>query len=155
MDALDTLLEQAEAERNAALAAFNQARMRRDAARTQAEDLGTYRADYQARWHAQFQRGAALDIVRCYQQFADRLELAITQQDHTVRVSDDAFRRAEDQLAAHELRVASVRKLIERRAAERARVRERHEQKEADEVSQRMALARRGGPSSNKPLVKA
>jgi len=155
MDALDTLLEQAEASRNAALAAFNHTRARRDAARTQAADLDEYRHDYQQRWHAQFQRGAALDIVRCYQQFADRLEMAIAQQAHALRVCEDALQRAEDQLAAHELRVASVRKLIERRAAERARVQERRDQKAADELSQRMVQARRNASPSSKPPVAA
>ncbi len=143
MDTLRTLLEQAEAERNAALGALNQARTRRDAARTQAQELEAYRHDYQQRWHAQFQRGAALDIVRCYQQFAERLELALRQQAHAVHVCEAALASAEDTLTAHELRVASVRKLIERREAEQARVAGRREQKVADEIAQRMTLARR------------
>ena len=143
MDTLTTLLEQAEAERNIALAAFNQARSRRDAARAQAQDLDGYRGEYQQRWHSQFQRGAGLDIVRCYQQFAERLELAIQQQAHALSVCEAALARAEDTLRAHELRVASVRKLIERRRDEQQRTQARREQKVADDQAMRMALARR------------
>jgi hypothetical protein len=67
MDTLITLLEQAEAERNQALAAFNHTRARCDAARQQALQLEAYRAEYRQRWSAQFAKGAALEIVRCYQ----------------------------------------------------------------------------------------
>ena len=64
MDTLATLLEQAESQRNIALAAFNQARARRDEARAQAQDLEAYRNDYSARWHHQFQRGGAASAAK-------------------------------------------------------------------------------------------
>ncbi len=143
MDTLATLLEQAEAQRNAALAAFNQARSRRDGAREQASELAIYRNDYQQRWNRQFQsQGAALDILRCYQQFAERLELALAQQAHAIEICEQTLARANDTLAAHELRVASVRKLIERRQEEARRGAERREQRASDEMAQRMATRR-------------
>lgn len=143
METLAALLEQAESQRNVALAAFNQARARRDGARAQAGQLEAYRNDYQQRWNQQFQsRAAALDIVRCYHQFADRLELAIGQQVHAIDVCEQALVRANDTLAAHELRVASVRKLIERRQDEVRRGAERHEQRTNDELAMRMASRR-------------
>ena len=137
MDPLTTLLEQAEADRNRALAAFNQLRARSDAARIQAAQLEDYRRDYQQRWSAQFALGAGLDIVRCYQGFADRLETAITQQGHAL-----AQARAGDALSAQELRVASVRKLIDRRVQAQRQLLERREQKADDEHAMRVALAR-------------
>jgi flagellar FliJ protein len=143
METLAALLEQAEAQRNAALAAFNQARSRRDGAREQARDLEAYRNDYQQRWNQQFQsRGAGLDILRCYQAFADRLELALAQQAHAIEVCEQTLVRANDTLAAHELRVASVRKLIERREDEARRGAERREQRASDEMAQRIAARR-------------
>jgi flagellar FliJ protein len=145
MDTLNTLLEQAEAERNLALAGFNQARARHDAARAQAVQLEAYRGDYQQRWSAQFARGAALDIVRCYQGFADRLETAITQQRHAVTQAHAAQVRASDTLSAHELRVASVRKLIERRLQAERQMAAQREQKADDEHAMRIALTRGGG----------
>jgi flagellar protein FliJ len=143
METLATLLEQAEAQRNTALAAFNQTRSRRDAAREQLHDLERYQADYTARWNQQFRQGAALEIVRSYHQFADRLQLALAQQAHALTVAEQSLVRANDTLAAHELRVASVRKLIERRQAELRQRDERREQRADDEIAQRLAGARR------------
>ena len=137
-DTLNTLLEQAEAERNQALAAFNQARARCDAARAQALQLDAYRADYRQRWSLQFAKGAALEIVRCYQGFADRLEAAIAQQGQAVGIAQAAQARAGDALTANELRVASVRKLIERRMLAERQANERREQKADDEQATRM-----------------
>jgi flagellar FliJ protein len=142
MDTLNTLLEQAEAERNQALAAFNQARARCDAARGQATQLEAYRADYRQRWSAQFAKGAALAIVRCYQGFADRLETAIAQQGKAVGIAQAAQARAGDALSANELRVASVRKLIERRTLADRKAHERREQKADDEHAMRVSLTR-------------
>jgi flagellar FliJ protein len=138
METLTTLLEQAETQRNTALAAFNQSRARRDAARGQLHDLERYQADYTARWNRQFQVGAALEIVRSYHQFADRLRLALAQQAHALTVAEQSLVRANDTLAAHE-----VRKLIERRRAEARQHDERREQRQDDEIAQRLAAARR------------
>jgi len=141
-DPLNTLLEQAEAERNQALVVFNQTRSRFESARAQATQLDAYRADYQQRWSAQFAQGAALTIVRCYQGFADRLETAIAQQGQAVAQAETALKRAGDALTAHELRVASVRKLIERRASALRQTNERREQRADDENAMRMASTR-------------
>lgn len=143
METLNALLEQAEAERNQALSTFNLARARCDAARTQGAQLDAYRADYQQRWAAQFAQGAALEIVRCYQGFADRLQTAISQQAQAVTQAAAAMARAGDNLSAHELRVASVRKLIERREQALRQASERREQKIDDENATRMASTRR------------
>jgi len=143
MQTLTTLLEHAEAQRNVALAAFSQALARRDGARQQARELAQYRQDYTARWNQRFQLGSALEIVRSYHQFAERLELAIAQQGHAVTVAEQALARANDHLAAHELRVASVRKLIERRQEELRRGEDRRDQHTTDELALRIAAARR------------
>jgi flagellar FliJ protein len=146
-DTLSTLLEQAEAQRNAALAAFNDARARRDAARRQQADLAAYRDAYTQRWQAQFARlAAAPDIVRCYRQFAERLELALSQQAHAVTLAEQALQRANDTLAAHELRVASVRKLSQRRVEAARRDGDRREQRAADEFALRRHAGATRGP---------
>jgi flagellar FliJ protein len=138
---LATLLEHAEALRNTALAQLNQARARRDAARAQAQQLEQYRDEYTQRWHAQFaQQGAAAEIVRSQRQFAERLELALTQQAHALSGAELALTRADEALAAHELRVASVRKLIERRVRDVALVGERRDQRSTDEQALRAVV---------------
>jgi flagellar protein FliJ len=150
MDALHTLLERAQAERNLALASFNQLRSRFDAARAQATQLEAYRADYERRWSAQFAQGAALQIVRCYQDFSLRLQTAIAQQGFAVAQAQAAVVQASDALTAHELRVASVRRLIERRAQSERQVLARRERKADDEHATRVALARGGNALGGK-----
>jgi flagellar protein FliJ len=142
VETLHTLLDQAEQQRNIALAAFNQSRARRDDARAQARDLETYRDDYSAKWSGQFQRGAALEVLRSYHQFAARLELAIAQQAQALAICEQAMARANEALTAHELRVASVRKLIERRRQEQRQGLDQREQRVADEQAQRMRAQR-------------
>jgi flagellar protein FliJ len=138
-DTLATLLEQAESQRNIALAAFNQARTRRDEARAQAQDLDAYRRDYTARWSGQFQRAsAALEVMRSYHQFAGRLDLAIAQQAQALTICEQALARANDVLAAHELRVASVRKLIERRMQDARLLSAQREQRASDDLRARV-----------------
>ncbi len=139
MDTLATLLEQAESQRNIALAAFNQARARRDEARTQAQELEAYRNDYSARWSGRFQRGGtALEVMRSYHQFAARLDLAISQQAHALAVCEQVLARANDMLTAHELRVASVRKLIERRLHDARALDAQREQRASDDLRARV-----------------
>ena len=138
-DTLATLLEQSESQRNIALAAFNQARLRRDEARAQAQEIEAYRDDYTARWNGQFQRGgAALEVMRSYHQFAARLDLAISQQAHALTICEQALKRANDVLAAHELRVASVRKLIERRVHDARALDAQREQRASDDLRARV-----------------
>jgi flagellar FliJ protein len=138
-ETLATLLEQAESQRNIALAAFNQARARRDEARAQAQEIEAYRDDYTARWSGQFQRGgAALEVMRSYHQFAARLDLAISQQAHALTICEQALTRANDVLAAHELRVASVRKLIERRVHDARALDAKREQRASDDLRARV-----------------
>ena len=144
MNALHTLFERAQAERNLALGSFNQMRSRFDAARAQATQLEAYRADYERRWSARFAQGAALQIVRCYQDFSQRLQTAIAQQGFAVAQAQAAVAQAGDALTAHEMRVASVKRLIERRTQAERRILERREQKTDDEYATRVALARGG-----------
>ncbi len=78
-------------------------------------------------------------MLRSYHQFAARLELAISQQAQALTVCEQALARANDVLAAHELRVASVRKLIERRRHEQRQGLDQLEQRANDEQAQRMS----------------
>ena len=137
------LLEQAESERNAALAALNERRQRCQAAQDQARQLDDYRNAYRQRWSVQFAQGAALPIVRCHHAFADRLDAAIGQQCLAVRQAEAAHERAGQVLNGCELRVASVRKLIERRAQMLRVQGERRDQKASDEQAMRVHAQRR------------
>lgn len=139
---LHLLLEQAEAERNAALAALNRSRERCRLAEQQALQLDAYRCTYRERWSLQFAQGAALAIVHCHHAFADRLDTAIAQQAEASRLAEAGRQQATHVLETQELRVASVRKLIERRAQTLRHQHERRDQKASDEEAMRMHLRR-------------
>ena len=80
LQSLNILLEQAENERDAALAALQRARDAADVAQAQAEGLLTYRGDYHKRWSQQFGTSGAIEIVHCYRSFNERLDHAIEHQ---------------------------------------------------------------------------
>lgn len=138
MSALHTLLTQAEAERDQARAALRRAEDQLTRLRAQAEQLHAYRGEYQQRWGGQFAQGGAIEIVHCYQSFMQRLDEALAQQRQQ---SDAAAALAERQravLLTTEMRVASVRKLLERRQIELRRVQDRREQRQNDETAQQL-----------------
>jgi flagellar FliJ protein len=139
--ALAILLERAEAERDQALAQLQDLQRQAEAARSQAEQLDQYRGEYQQRWSRQFAQQTTIDIVGHYQNFGLRLDQAITQQSSVSRFAEQRVERARETLKELELRVASVRKLIERRSQELLRGRLRQEQKQTDEQAARAALA--------------
>jgi flagellar FliJ protein len=137
--ALATLLEHAERQRDEALAKLMQAE---DAARrmlAQAEQLQNYRAEYAARSPARGGRSAPIELLRCHLDFMQRLEQAVAQQRATAESAEREAAELRQSLLALETRVASVRKLIERRGQAQQVVADRHEQRRSDEASQQRA----------------
>ena len=107
-------------------------------AREQCEQLLSYRGEYEARWSAQFHQGGTMDILMCYRSFMQRLDQAMAMQQRQAEMAERHRTQAQQRLLDCERRLASVRKLMERRMAELAqRVRQR-EQKHTDEQAQRM-----------------
>jgi flagellar FliJ protein len=142
MQPLLALLSQTERERDEALAAHQRAIASHEAAQAQAEQLLTYRREYEQRWGEQFSRQGSIELVRCYQSFTSRLSQAV---DHQQRVAQQASRQVEvarEALLEQEMRVASVRKLIERRAQEARLDADRRDQKITDEFAARAAWGR-------------
>ncbi|MBL8346815.1 MAG: flagellar export protein FliJ, partial [Rubrivivax sp.] len=126
--ALRTLLEQAETERDAALARMLQADEAARQARAQAEQLRAYREDYRQRSPALNGRSASIELVRCHHGFMQRLDQAIEQQrGQLARLEQQATEQREG-LMEREVRVASVKKLLERRVQEAQRHAARVEQ---------------------------
>lgn len=150
LQSLKVLLEREESERDAAAVALQQLQQQAQAAQAQAEQLVTYRGEYQQRWAGEFAQRGAIEIVHCYRSFADRLEQAITQQQRAADHAAGLVERARATLLDCEMRVASVRKLIERRIAEMTRAAERRDQKLTDEAAQRATW--KGTPSRLSPL---
>lgn len=138
MTALNTVLEQAEAERNQAQLALRRAEEHTTRLQAQADQLTQYRAEYQQRWSGQFSRQGAIEIVQCYQSFMQRLDEAMAQQAQQAEAARLQASRLRELLLAAELRVASVRKLIERRQQEARRHEQRREQRLSDEQAQHL-----------------
>jgi flagellar FliJ protein len=138
LDTLRLVLEQAERERDHAQAQLLQAQARANQARTQAQDLHSYQNEYDARWQRQFQQGGTgIETLTQYRSFGDRLGDAILQQGQVATVLEGRVAAARQVLQDKETRVASVRKLIERRLAEAQALANKQEQKANDEFGQR------------------
>jgi len=135
---LTVLLEREQGTRDSAALALQRAEQQLDRANSQAEQLAQYRTEYIARWAAHFNRQAAMEIVHCYRSFMQRLEQAIAMQARQAALAEQQQAQARHALLECERRLASVRKLIERRGAELAQAGRRREQKHTDEQAQRM-----------------
>lgn len=143
--ALATVLERAEAERDLARSALQRAEEQARRAQVQADQLRQYRGEYQQRWTNQFSRRGEAEIVHCYQNFMGRLEDAVTQQHQQASAAHAHLDALRSRVAAAELRVASVKKLIERREAEARRVLARRDQRHTDETAQQLHWRARAG----------
>ncbi len=144
MQSLLTLLAHAERERDAALAELRRCQINERNAQAQAEQLQTYRREYEQRWSGEFSRSGGIAIVQCYQGFVTRLGQAIDQQVRIAQAAAQRLEHAEKIWRDHELRVASVGKLIGRRNVELRSLEGRREQKLLDEQASRMAWDRHG-----------
>jgi flagellar FliJ protein len=133
--ALHTLLELAQRERDAALAALMQAENMGNRALAQLEQLQAYQAEYRANAPGTTGRAAPIELLHCHNGFMGRLDQALGQQQQAVKASDTELLRRREALQRCELKLASVRKLLERRAAEHQRVEARRDQRRSDEAA--------------------
>jgi flagellar protein FliJ len=142
IETLAILLGQNERQRDAAAAGQRRAQGTSEAALAQAEQLRSYRREYEQRWQAQFGREGQMALVHCYQSYVERLTLALEQQTRIAEHAAQQLALAQAALREAELRCASVQKLIERRLAEQRMATDRREQKQTDEAATRAAWAR-------------
>ena len=142
--ALALALEQAEKQRDEAQAIYQRAAAAAEGAQAQAQQLLSYRSDYQLRWSEQFKREGRMEILHCYQGFMGRLNMAIDQQDAVMQRTRAQVEAARQTLLERETRVAAIRKMIERREEQAQAQQARREQKATDEQAARLAWNRRG-----------
>ena len=140
MKTLLPLLQLAEAERDRALAVWQATRDASRDAQSQFDQLLGYRREYEQRWQGQFSQQGQIELVHCYQGFILRLNQAIEHQQAAVQLACTHLEAAGEQLRAREIRVVSVRKLIERRDSRALLAEQRHEQKNSDEYAARRSL---------------
>jgi flagellar FliJ protein len=152
MQPLLTLLAHAERERNAVMADAKRIEQEHRQALRQAEQLLGYRRDYEQRWSSQFSQSGGIDIVQCYQGFVTRLGQAIEAQERLTRHAAQRLEQAQEAWQQQEMRVASVRKLIERRSRELRGDDDRREQKQLDEHAARLLWGRSAGAGLLAPV---
>jgi len=147
---LQTLLQRAEAERDNALAVMRQAEALVQQAQQQAQQLQGYRTEYDQRSATRFQEHGTTELLHCHRGFGQRLDHAISMQLTNTSQLSNRVQQARDTLLAREMRVAGVRKLIERRQGELAKMAARRDQRQTDEAAQR-ASAHRIHPLAAQP----
>lgn len=137
--ALMTLLEQAERDRDAAMAQLTQLAEAQARLSTQQQQLQAYRRDYHARWTAQFRQSGSAEVVRHYQGFVERLNHALEQLELQMQAQEQQLMPARQLLVERETRVMALGKLLARRDGELTRRAAQREQKASDEMAARMA----------------
>ncbi|MFM8899111.1 MAG: flagellar export protein FliJ [Burkholderiales bacterium] len=145
---LMALLAQTERERDDALAQHQRLEAALQAAQAQADQLLTYRRDYEQRWTTQFSKEGSMPLFNCYQNFNERLTQAVDFQRNAVQQAQYQADRGRALWMEQEIRVASVRKLIERRVHELQLSAERREQKTSDEFASRLSWSNTRGPGA-------
>jgi len=139
---LKTLLEREEKRRDEQMAAVRAAAANAEAQQQQADGLTTYRSEYCQKWSAQFRQAAQMEILRSYHGFLSRLDQAITQQQSVLEHAGRMVEVQRQRLVEREIRVATVQRLIKRREALLAKIADRRDQKNQDEMAQRLGAAR-------------
>ncbi len=138
MRSLQLLLQHEQRQCDEAQAVLLRADQAARRAHEQRDQLVAYRGEYEARWSAQFRSGSAVQIVLHYRSFMQRLDQAVTMQTRQADAAERHRAQARRSLLDCERRLAAVRKLLERRGAELARLGRQREQKLTDEQAQRM-----------------
>lgn len=148
---LKTLLEREQKRRDEQMANVRTAVANAQAQQQQADGLGSYRGEYCRKWSAQFQQAATIEILRSYQGFLSRLDQAISQQQSVLEHAHRMVEAHRQRLVEREIRVATVERLIQRREAMLAKAADRRDQKNLDELAQRIAGARTHGAFRTEP----
>jgi flagellar FliJ protein len=152
--ALLAVEKQAEAERDLAWRALQQAQAQRERMRSQGGQLHAYRQETLARGPAHQGRSADMAMVICHRDFVERLDQALQQHEGALHAAEARCRQLQQALVAREQRLAVVRKLLQRREHAQHAAAARQDQRRTDEAAQqahwRLATAARSG--SDPPL---
>ena len=133
LNAFLVAVDLAERRRDAARQALQDVQRALHAAQAQLDQLQGYAAETQGRWGAK--EGAAVqpEVMYHHYHFMGRLDHAIGLQTRVVGGQDERVANAARALMDAELRLASLRKVLERRRREQALREQRRDQKQTDE----------------------
>ncbi len=134
---LTVAVELATRRRDEAGQALAQVLRRHEHALQQLDQLSSYAADTQGRWSVSAQTHTSPQIVGHYYQFMARLDQTIVLQQGVIDEADRQCQAARKVLMQAEVYLAGLKRLLEQRRQEHARLVARREQKLSDEFASR------------------
>ena len=148
LNALMVAVEVASRKRDDARKVLQDTQAAQQAARDQLDQLEGYARETEARWGLRADTAVQPEVMYHHYQFIGKLEHAIGLQSGVVQDQARRVEQARQALLQAELRLTSLRKVVERKQHELAIAQMRREQKQTDErASLRLAVANRGmGP---------
>lgn len=111
-------------------------------AQSQLQGLEQYRGDYQDQWQKQGQMGVSGEWLMNYQRFLSQLETAIEQQRNSIKWHQQNVNKARDLWQTAYTRLEGLRKLVQRYQQQAQQLANKIEQKDMDEIAQRLGLNR-------------
>ncbi|HTO19016.1 MAG TPA: flagellar export protein FliJ [Pseudomonas sp.] len=129
------------AERDAARA-LGQAQQKLLQSENQLRELQRYLSDYQQQWLTSGRQGVSGQWMVNYQRFLGQLDTAIEQQGRSVEWSRENLRKIRERWQQCHMRLEGLRKLVQRYQDEARRMADAREQKQFDELAQRMLVRR-------------
>jgi len=111
-------------------------------AQSQLQGLEQYRGDYQQQWQKQGQMGVSGEWLMNYQRFLSQLETAIEQQRNSIKWHQQNVDKARDLWQTAYTRLEGLRKLVQRYQQQAQQLANKIEQKDMDEIAQRLGLNR-------------
>lgn len=132
-DALIVAVDVAERKRDAARRALQDALEAQRAAQAQLDQLTGYAGETQNRWGARAGAAVQPEVMHHHYHFMDRLQHAVGLQNEVLGQHGARIDAARAALLQAELRLTSLRTVVERRQHETAQRQVRREQKQTDE----------------------
>ena len=145
LNALSVAVEVASRKRDDARKVLQDTLAAEQAARAQLDQLEDYARETESRWGMKADTAMQPEVMYHHYQFMDRLQHAMDLQTTVVASHEGRITAAQQALLATELRLASLKKLADKRRKEIELLQTRREQKQTDE---RAALQYRAASSS-------
>ncbi|MEJ7137487.1 flagellar export protein FliJ [Amphibiibacter pelophylacis] len=138
--AIHNLLAHEKTQRDQALTQLHSTREALNQAQSRSDQLSQHRSAYEQHWRERHTQGeSSIEVMRCYNDYMNRLDMAISQQGSLLTQAEERMAHARRLVLEAELRVARTQKLLDRRQAEILQDAQRREQKMFDEQAQTLS----------------
>lgn len=147
---LDTLLNLAHQQNDAAARKLGQLNRQELSAQARLSALQEYRRDYQQQFETAEKNGISPADMRNFQQFIDRLDQAIRQQQQEIDKAHSSVQKGRHDLLDSTRKMKSFETLVQRHVESERKVEARSEQRLQDEQSGRFAARHAGDKEPTK-----